>query len=134
MCTLLGGPGAAETEHPPVDVQVLRPGLVDDQRWQVTRVDHPQLVGRRVQQQDAERRELAAVVAHQHAFEQRDELGGIAVLDGVGAQRVPQLHHHGGGVDGVPGDVADGDEEPTVVQLDDVVEVAADLGRSAAGT
>ena len=130
-CTVLGGSACAETEHRAVDVQVVRPGLVDDQRRQVPRVDHPAARWTRVQQQDAQRGELAAVVAQQCSFEQRDELGGIVVLDRVGAQRVPQLHHDGGRVDGVPGDVADGDQQPTVVQLDDVVEVAADLGRLA---
>ena len=119
---------APQSQHRACDLEVGALAVLQDQRVEVARVGDGQLVALLVEEQHAQGRELGGVVLAQHAFEAVEDDRRRVPFEGVGAQGVPQLDHHGGRVDRVPGDVADGDEQPPVVELDELVEVAADLG------
>ena len=58
---------------------------------------------------------------------------GLAARQQRGRQRAAQLAHDRGGRRTLADDVADGDRDPVVVQLDDVVPVTAGLGARGAG-
>ena len=59
----------------------------------------------------------------------RDDVAEVVSGDRERTQRVPQLGHHGGGLQRVAEDVADGEQGAVVVEFEDVVEVATDLDR-----
>ena len=62
-----------------------------------------------------------------------EHVAGLQPLDGVAAQRRPQLAHHGRGAHAAPHHVADGDGDAPARQRDDVVPVATHLAAGRAG-
>ena len=85
-------------------------------------------VGRDVEARERDRAEVrAGALAQQRVVEQAEDVAGVGALHGAGADRVAGQRGDGGGVGALAADVADDQRPAAVADLEEVVEVAADL-------
>ena len=69
----------------------------------------------------------SAISPHDDLVRRGEEVARLGMLAGERAEDELRHRHVGRGVDAVPGDVAEHDREPAVVEREEVVDVAADL-------